>query len=217
MTDERYVFIQDVKEKKGIARSAAHKKNGCKSTRCTLPSDYLTKKEREKMNGEVKSWNMNKFYSWEEFKNMPVDIQEAYISTLVQKYKVGLATIANKVFGITPSYVYKVIVDAGFDKRIAFPRKTKKADEERFVADINAMREGEKPKTTIYIPDGMAPGYDQNGNREDSKKNSKENAPAKIEYMTFSCDRLDYDLLRRIEAMFEGRKIQIAISITDVE
>lgn len=208
MTDERYVFVQDLKEKKGIARSAAHKKNGCKSRKCTLPSDFLTKKEREKMNGEVKSWNMNKFYSWEEFKQMPVDIQEAYISTLVQKYKIGLATIANKVFGITPSYVYRVIVKAGFYKRVPFPRKTKKADEERFVADIKTMRDGEKPKMAVYIPDG---------NREDSKKNSKENAPAKIEYMTFSCDRFDYDLLRRIEAMFEGRKIQIAISITDEE
>ena len=63
MNDEKYAFIEDVTERKSIARGAFHKKGGAKSNKCTLPSDYLTRKEREKMNGEVKTWNLNKFYT----------------------------------------------------------------------------------------------------------------------------------------------------------
>ena len=46
-------FDFDVLQKKRIARGAYHRKNGSKSKRCTLPSDYLTAAEKRKLNGEV--------------------------------------------------------------------------------------------------------------------------------------------------------------------
>lgn len=98
MTDERYIYQQDIKEKKQAGRGAFHKKSGAKSKKCNFPSDYLTRKEKEKLNGECKTWSMNKFYSWSEFKEMPDDIQLRYVNYLIGKYDVGLSTIGPEVF-----------------------------------------------------------------------------------------------------------------------
>lgn len=87
MTDEKYSYIQDVKDKKITARSARNKRthNG-KSGSVKFPSDYMTKKEIKAMSGEVKSYRLNKPMNWKEFKSMPDDIKVSYISLLRQKY-----------------------------------------------------------------------------------------------------------------------------------
>ena len=60
MKDEEYLFHQTCREQKNIARSARNKRthNG-KGGRVKFPSDYMTKKELQKMNGEVKSYRLN--------------------------------------------------------------------------------------------------------------------------------------------------------------
>jgi hypothetical protein len=87
MTDEKYSYIQDVKDKKITARSARNKRthNG-KGGSVKLPSDYMTKKEIKAMSGEVKSYRLNEPMSWKEFKAMPDDIKVSYISLLRQKW-----------------------------------------------------------------------------------------------------------------------------------
>ena len=54
MTDEKYTFVTDVAEKKRIARGSFNKRthNG-KGGKVRFPSDYLSNKERNKMNGEI--------------------------------------------------------------------------------------------------------------------------------------------------------------------
>ena len=60
MKDETYAFISDVKEKGFTARSARHTRTHCgKGGRVRLPSDNLSKKELEKLNGECKSFRLN--------------------------------------------------------------------------------------------------------------------------------------------------------------
>jgi hypothetical protein len=87
MKDETYAFIQDVKEKKATARSARNKRthNG-KSGRVKFPSDYMTKKELNAMNGEVKSYRLNEPMTWKEFKAMPDDIKITYVKLLREKF-----------------------------------------------------------------------------------------------------------------------------------
>ena len=60
MTDERYTFITDVAEKKRTARGAFNKRthNG-KGGKVRFPSDYLSNKERNEMNGKVREYRMN--------------------------------------------------------------------------------------------------------------------------------------------------------------
>lgn len=109
MTDERYIYQQDIKEKKQAGRGAFHKKSGAKSKKCNFPSDYLTRKEKEKLNGECKTWSMNKFYSWSEFKEMPDDIQLRYINFLIGKYDVGLGVIGSDIFKLSSAVLYKYL------------------------------------------------------------------------------------------------------------
>lgn len=87
MTDEKYSYIQDVKDKKITARSARNKRthNG-KGGSVKLPSDYMTKKEIKAMSGEVKSYRLNEPMNWKEFKAMPDDIKVSYINLIRQKW-----------------------------------------------------------------------------------------------------------------------------------
>ena len=102
MKDETYLFIQDVKEKGSTARSARNRRthNG-KGGRVKLPSDNLSRKELQKMNGDVKTYRLNEPMTLEEFKSMPDDIKVTYVKLLrerfdVPDYKIGEMMGANK-------------------------------------------------------------------------------------------------------------------------
>lgn len=107
LSDEEYVYRQDIKEKKSAGRGAYHKKNGSKSKKCKFPSDYLTKKEKMAMNGECVSYDMKKFYTYAEFKTFPDDIQLKYVNGLINRYNVTVSAIAEEVFHITPTGFFK--------------------------------------------------------------------------------------------------------------
>lgn len=95
MTDEKYTFIEDVRDKKRTATGAYHKRTHCgKGGAIRFPSDFKTKKELNAMNGEVKSYKLNDPMSWAEFKAMPDDIKIAYITALRKKYNVSDTKIA---------------------------------------------------------------------------------------------------------------------------
>lgn len=103
MTDEKYIYTQDVRDKKITARSARSKRthNG-KGGAVKFPSDYMTKKELNAMNGEVKSYRLNEPMKWHEFKTMPDDIKVSYIKLLRAKYDVPDSYLAD-MFGVTRS------------------------------------------------------------------------------------------------------------------
>lgn len=77
-------------EKKIIARSA---KNKVTHTGCKLPSDFMTKKEKIAMNGEVITMEMNKPVKYQEFKLWPADLQREYLENLVKIFGVGIDNI----------------------------------------------------------------------------------------------------------------------------
>ena len=107
MTDEKFTFIEDLREKKKTATGAHHKRTHCgKGGAIRFPSDYMTKKEREAMNGEVKSYKLNDPMSWKEFKAMPDDIKIAYIKALRQRYNVSDTALAG-MFGVSQPVVSK--------------------------------------------------------------------------------------------------------------
>lgn len=101
MSDEEFIYRQDIKEKKAAGRGAFHKKGGSKSKKCNFPSDYMTRKEKQALNGEVMSYNPNKFYSYSEFKQLPMEYQIKYINSLLTRYNCSFAAIAKYVFQIT--------------------------------------------------------------------------------------------------------------------
>lgn len=95
MTDEKYTFITDVAEKKRIARGAFNKRthNG-KGGKVKFPSDYLSNKERNKMNGEVREYRMNSPITYTEFKKYPDDLKKKYIQRLRDMFDVSDTDIA---------------------------------------------------------------------------------------------------------------------------
>lgn len=58
MNDYQYTFVQDSREKKNIAHSAAKKVNGSKSKKCTLPGDYLTTAQKKKLSKTLVDVNL---------------------------------------------------------------------------------------------------------------------------------------------------------------
>lgn len=113
MTD----FDYDVYQKKSLARSAAHKKNGSKSKKCSLPSDYLTNKELKERNGTVLQYNLNAPMTWKVFKSLDDDIQTEYINSLIEKYHIGMNEFC-KMLGISTQTYYNHNI------HFRFPHKT---------------------------------------------------------------------------------------------
>ena len=116
MTDGEYTFKQTVKERSNLKRNAIYKKNGCKSKKCTLPSDRLSKKERDKMNGPVQSIMMSRpCNNWKQFRSLPETLQHEYIEGLIKNYEARACDIA-QMFGVSYATIY-----AAFHKNIKFP------------------------------------------------------------------------------------------------
>ena len=99
MNDVEFILKEDIKAKKQAGRGYYHKKNGSKSKKCRLPSDSLSKKEIEKMNGECKVYNFNKPMSYSNFCAMPVDLQIKYLETLRFKFGANQTDIS-KMMGV---------------------------------------------------------------------------------------------------------------------
>lgn len=103
LPDEQYVMISDSIEKKKIARSSYNRKTHCgRGGRVKFPSDYLSKKELKAMNGDVKSYNLNRPMTWKEFRRMPQDIQVMYIKKLRNEFGVPDSVLA-KAMGVCRS------------------------------------------------------------------------------------------------------------------
>lgn len=94
MNDAEYLFKQTEIERKKRGYGDKHKKRGG-GRFVRLPSDNLTKKEREAMNGEVKSWKEKPFYSKEEFLKLPSDVQLKWANSIINRYGVGLGGIVD--------------------------------------------------------------------------------------------------------------------------
>lgn len=93
-------FDYDVMQKKRIASGAVHRKRGSKSKKCTLPSDFLSKKELKAMNGEVKTYNIHERMDWRTFKSLPEDVAKAHINWLVETFGCNAGAMA-ECFGVT--------------------------------------------------------------------------------------------------------------------
>ncbi len=90
-------FDYDALQKKRIARGAYHKKNGSKSKGCTLPSDYLTAAQKRKLNGEVKTLELNRPIRREEYCAMTDDEKKQYLEFLIERYKPAPSMIAEMI------------------------------------------------------------------------------------------------------------------------
>ena len=93
MTDEKYVFIQDVKEKQSVNRGKGRVGKCVKG--CTLPSDTLSPKEKRDKNSEFVTMNFNQPMRIEKFVLFKEDSQKEYLQNLIDNHGGTTARIAN--------------------------------------------------------------------------------------------------------------------------
>ena len=101
-------FDYDVMQKKRLARGARAKKNGSRTRYVGLPSDHLTRKEREELNGPVKTYTLNEPVSYAELKSWPEDIQKEYLMRLQAHFNASQKDIA-EMLGCGTSTAYRVL------------------------------------------------------------------------------------------------------------
>lgn len=145
MTDEKFLYKQDIREKKITARSARNKRTHTgKGGSVRLPSDNLSRKELNAMNGEVKSYRLNEPMSWKEFNEMPDDIKATYIKALQTKFNAP-ATALGKMFGVSRSAVDLLMKRLKIEHR---GRGCNKWDREGFLLWVNGVPKAEETQIT---------------------------------------------------------------------
>ena len=137
MTNEAYIFKQDVREKAITARSS-HKVGSSRRRKCRFSSDRLTKKEWEKLNGPIHTITPGEAMPWAAFKAVPDTLQKKYIEGILEKYKVGPNAIA-RMFGISGTYCGNYLRNLGF----TFSGHTTPTETARFLQDYRQTEEGE--------------------------------------------------------------------------
>lgn len=137
MTDEAYIFKQDVRDKAITARSS-HKVGSSRRRKCSFASDRLTKKEWEKLNGPIHTVTPGEPMTWEAFKAVPDTLQTKYIEGILEKYKVGPNAIA-RMFGISGTYCGNYLRSLGF----TFSGHTTPSEAARFLRDYGKVEEAE--------------------------------------------------------------------------
>lgn len=97
-------FDYENMQKKITARGARHKRNGSKSKKCTMPSDFMTKAQLQALNGPVTTILLNQPMDWETFKGLSDTLQKTYLTNLKSTYNPNTAMLA-RMFGVTPNPV----------------------------------------------------------------------------------------------------------------
>lgn len=135
MTDEKYVFIQDSKEKKITARSARNMRthNG-KGGSVKFPSDFLSRKELKAMSGEcIKYASLKKPMTYEEFKALPDDLKVQYITSIRTKFGAPDKYIA-EMLGCSCRTLAMILVDIKCNLGKGSGNSKRKWEQQKFTA-----------------------------------------------------------------------------------
>ena len=109
MSEITDMFYDECADRKRTARGAFNKRthNG-KRGGVKFPSDYLSKKEKNKMNGEIKVYKMNEPITYAEFKEYPDDLKKQYVNNLREKFDVSDTAIA-EMMGVNNKTLNKLL------------------------------------------------------------------------------------------------------------
>lgn len=146
MTDAEFCFKEDVRNRSIVKKGVIHKKNGSKSRKCTLPSDYLTASQKKKRNGECFNMRMNEpIRDWKVFRSYPENLQAEYLNNLVTTYDARRCDVA-EMLGISASMLH--VVCKSYPTPVAFPRGGNRNMSEKFRAFLNPVTSPETPVET---------------------------------------------------------------------
>ena len=182
----------------------------------------MSKKEIEKQNGEVKSWNLNTFYAYEEFKQMPQDIQIEYINHILDEYKLGIKNISIILFHLSENGLRNYCDVKGILSKLHIHEasegfRPKRVDIERFRVDVTKQME---LNVTAKTEEEEKWQVTKNEETASIVKENPEFNTVETETMEFSTSyissAIDYDSLKKIEDLFRGRRIRVSITLEAV-
>lgn len=210
MDDAEYVFRQEIREKKAAGRGAFYRKCGAKSKKCTLPSDRLTRKEREAMNSEVTSWSMSAFYDYVTFKSMPPDIQVEYLQSLTDKWHIGCSAISEILFKNQKNSLDGYLRYRGLDGKVTWHGETgmrARVYNAEFRKAVDEVFPSEKDKPIPDEKDYISP-------RDKAKIVPYDEAfSGKLVNTTISMDGFDQDTFGWLAQKYFGQNVIVTITV----
>lgn len=219
MPDAEYVYRQDVHDKKVTSYGAFHKKHGAKSKKCNFPSDYLTNKEKKKLNSEITTYDMSKFYTWEEFKQLPPDIQVEYLNGLIKKYDVSMSIVAKKLFNIVPTSLRKDLLKHDVYSKVFIRNHfhPKAEDIERFQNDIYQTRkmkiiETTSEETNVDIEEPVVKTKKEEIVTE-TPKSTKSIPSANLRETKITLDGFDLETFSFLADKYAGQEVEVKIKV----
>ena len=105
-------------QKKRLAGMAKYRRRGSKSKKCSLSTDHMTRRQWERRNGPVHTYDLNAPMTWDQFRSAPDNILTEYLTKLKEEFGVTLKDLA-EMFGVSYSSVYRYL--SGHETGISFP------------------------------------------------------------------------------------------------
>lgn len=105
MTDEKYIYLQDIREKKSAGRGVFGKRTGSRTRYVGLPHDHMTSAELKRRNGKVSTVKLNQPITYAELKELTPSLRFLYLDNCINRYKarridlVTMLGISNPGFG----------------------------------------------------------------------------------------------------------------------
>ena len=198
-------FFDDVKERNAMKSGAFHKVNGSKRRRCTLPSDNLTPAQKRKMNGPVVEWNIHRPMTYQDFKKMPTDLQQAHLDHIYALVGIGRNTISRVVFGLS-NYGLSQYMDAHglkLGRGLNRPSRT-------VIAEVEKWLDGGEDSVSEPPSEDTVP----SSNEPTPEPAPETCAPCLVvKNLTSDISGAADDVLRYISAMLGGRIADVHIEI----
>lgn len=146
MRDEEFVMKEDIRERKQMAIGAKHMNRRGKGP-INMGVEYKSDKEINEMHGDVKSYDLSKPMSYNDFKEMPADLQGEYFRALFEKHGATSTRVMKwwKIGSKTVTFLrrqYKVPTTGG-------KGRDKNKEAESIMAWIEFMKGEEKTEAKI--------------------------------------------------------------------
>lgn len=212
MNEYERAFVSDCREKKQIAHSASHVKRGSRSRACSLPSDALTPSQLKKMNGKCAVYSLDKAYSYKDFKGLPVDFQADYLNHWMERFGVGLSTLGQHFWQLSPGTL------SAHTKRVGISQKIKHKQGAKITPET-----AEAIRKVLESSDGGGCAADEGAADEGAQiekvpaLQTDQLADTPVISARIELNRFDFDAVKILANMFAGKSVTVTIDVQEVE
>ena len=220
--DAKKELFADLRDRRAEASGARRKKNGSKSKACSLPSDGLTRRQWEKLNGPMNIFAMNVPTDYETLMKQSDDIQREYIVNLLERFNITVSKIS-EMLGVSPSFGMKYVKTLGI-KYTPRGAKSKNNKDEKdawnyFLAQVHwscgyfSKSAAYQPGTIEFIKFDSNPDSPENIEAETNDEITHIKIPNKMQVTIRCSDEHQVDLLYAVLDRIQDMDIAVTINL----